>query len=40
MDYDNKYGDEEEEEDEGHGTDEMDLPTVKRHAKWTDDLVR
>ena len=40
MDYDDKYDDDEEEEDEGHGIDEMDLPTVKRHAKWTDDLVR
>jgi len=38
--YDDKYDDDEEEEDEGHGIDEMDLPTVKRHAKWTDDLVR
>ena len=38
MDYDDNYDDEE--EDKGHGIDEMDLPTVKRHAKWTDDLVR
>ena len=40
MDFDDNYDDEEEKEDEGHGIDEMDLPTVKRHAKWTDDLVR
>ena len=40
MDFDDNYDDEEEKEDDGHGIDEMDLPTVKRHAKWTDDLVR
>ena len=37
MDYDDNYDNEE--ETEGHGIDEMDLPTIKRHAKWTDDLV-
>ena len=29
-----------EDEDEDDGIDEVNLPTVKRHAKWTDDLVR
>ncbi len=28
------------EDDGDDGIDEMDLPTVKRRAKWTDDLVR
>ena len=37
MDFDDNYDNEE--ENEGHGIDEMDLPTIKRHAKWTDDLV-
>ena len=28
------------EDEEDDGIDEVNLPTVKRHAKWTDDLVR
>ena len=40
MDYDDNYDDDEEEEDEGPGIDEVILPTVKKRAKWTDDLVR
>ncbi len=37
-DDDDNYDDDDEVEDDG--IDEMDLPTVKRRAKWTDDLVR
>ena len=37
-DDDDNYDDDDEDEDDG--IDEMDLPTVKKRAKWTDDLVR
>jgi len=37
-DDDDNYDDDDEDEDDG--IDEMDLPTSRKRAKWTDDLVR
>ena len=38
-DDDDNY-DEDEDDEEDDGIDEVNLPTVKKRAKWTDDLVR